>query len=119
MLKSLLATVFAAALAVSMSSSSVARACDGDDHAKKEEAPKKKAPAQVKTANASFHVEGMHCAGCADKVKTALNKTEGVFEVDVKVADARVAVKYDQAKLTPEKIAKIITDAGYKATPEA
>lgn len=94
-------------------------ACDGDKDHKSTEAPKAAPPAkQLKTA--SFHVDGMHCDGCGDKVKAALAKIDGVHKVDVKTADKRVTVDYDAAKISADKISKLITEkTGYKAAPEA
>ncbi len=68
-------------------------------------------------ATATFAVAKMHCEECAGKVSTALNSTPGVLGVQVKLADKRVVVSYDADKLTPEKIAKVISDAGYPAQP--
>jgi copper chaperone CopZ len=113
-MKKLLSLFFAVAMATLLALPTAA-ACDGD--AKKEE-PKNQAPAaQLKTA--SFKVNGMHCQGCGDKIRAALAKTEGVHKVDVKSADKRVVVDYDAKKLSPEKIAKIISDLGYPANAEA
>lgn len=92
-------------------------ACEGEHKA--EEAPKAAPPAkQLKTA--SFHVDGMHCDGCGDKVKAALAKIDGVHKVNVKTADKRVTVDYDATKISADKISKLITEkTGYKAAPEA
>lgn len=116
-MKKLLSMLAAGLLATGLSLS-VAEACDGHD--KKEDKVAKGAQAEAKQAKtATFRVDGMHCGSCADKIKAALAKIDGVVKVVVKTPDKRVVVDYDAAKLTPEKIAKIISDAGYKATPEA
>ena len=113
-MKQLIAMFSAAAVAALLSFPS-AQACDKEH---KDEQHKKQAPAaQLKTA--SFKVTDMHCQGCGDKIKSALAKTDGVQKVDVKVADKRVVVDYDAKKLSPEKIAKIISDLGYPANAEA
>lgn len=91
-------------------------ACEGHgggDGAKQE----KKQPKKVATA--TFQVDGMHCGGCAEKVKKALDANAAIVKVDVKVADKRVTVDYDAEKLNPEQIAKLITDLGYPAKPVA
>lgn len=93
-----------------------ADACEGH---KGKDAPAAKAQPAQKPATASFKVDGMHCGGCGDKVKAALIKQDGVTKVDVKVADKRVVVDFDAAKISAEKIAKIISDLGYKAAAEA
>ena len=110
-----IATFFAAAVMATLFALPHATACDGEH---KNEEQKKQAPAaQLKTA--SFKVNGMHCQGCGDKIKTALTKTDGVQKVSVKSADKRIVVDYDAKKLTTEKIAKIISDLGYPASAEA
>ena len=111
----LVAMFFAGILTVSMANAT-AQACEGHD--KKAGKTEKKKEAQ-KLAAASFKVEGMHCEGCADKVKGALAKRDGIISVDVKVADSRVSVQYDAAKLSTEQIAKLISELGYKARAEA
>jgi len=95
---------------------STALACDHDKKEKTAETDVKPMPAHLATA--AFRVTGMHCEGCADKVQTALNKVKGIYKVDVKVADHRVVVSFDSDKLTAEKVAKLITDAGYAAAAE-
>jgi copper chaperone CopZ len=109
---SLASSVFALGLAVA----TPAAACPGKEKtAKAEEKPASPA-AQVTTA--VFRVEGMHCAGCGDHVKEALAKAQGVMKVEVKTADKKVVVSFDAAKITAEKIAKMISDAGYPASAE-
>jgi copper chaperone CopZ len=106
---------FAASLLLSTASLPAALACEGHDKV----ASEKKAPAPAHVATASFRVEGMHCDGCADKVKNGLAATTGIVEVVVSVADKRVTVKYDSDRLDVAKVAKLIGDLGYKAAAEA
>ena len=106
-----------AALLLNTASVSVALACDGHDKDKAASAEAKPMPAHVATA--SFKVEGMHCAGCADKVKSGLASAAGIVSVDISVADKRVTVKYDADKLDVAKVAKLIDGLGYKAAAEA
>lgn len=98
--------------------SSQAAACPGHKEAKPTEKPGADKPAPKKLASATFRVEGMHCGGCADKIKQGLGSKAGILKVEVKVADQRVVVDYDADQLTPDSIAKMITDVGYKASPE-
>src|SRR5688500_2285090 len=103
-------------LAVGLFSISPAVACEGKEKSAKAE-QKQGAPA-VQVAIATFRVDGMHCGGCGDHVKEALAKASGVVKVEVKTADKRVVVSFDAAKISAEKIAKIITEAGYPASAE-
>jgi copper chaperone len=104
-----------AALLLSTASVSVALACDGHDK-DKTAATEKKAPAHV--ASATFKVEGMHCAGCADKVRTGLTANAAIMKVDAKAESGRVTVWFDADKLDATKVAKLISDLGYKASAE-
>lgn len=108
-------TALAAAAFLFAAAPQVADACEG--HGKSAEKKAKDAPKNM--ASASFKVEGMHCDGCADKVKAGLAGKDGIVEVSVAVADKRVTVKYDADKLDISKVAKLIADLGYKATAEA
>jgi copper chaperone CopZ len=111
-----LISAFAVASLLSVGAVPAALACEG--HAKKETSAKKKdKPAKVATA--SFKIEGMHCAGCGDKVKAALADKDGIVAVTVDAASQRATVEYDAAKLDPAKIAALISATGYKATAEA
>jgi copper chaperone CopZ len=90
-------------------------ACPG--HEKSAKAEKADAvPANATTA--TFRVDGMMCAGCGDKIKTALNKDSGVYKVDVKTAEKQVVVAFDATKISAEKIAKLISAAGFSAAAE-
>jgi len=73
-------------------------------------------PASAITA--SFRVTGMHCAGCEDHVREALNKLDGVYKVDVKMSDKRVTVAFDKTKVSAEAITKAMNDAGFQANAE-
>jgi len=59
-------------------------------------------------------VENMKCAGCVAAIETALKNAGGVEDINISLAD-------HQATLLSSKpaaeIAKIITDAGFPATP--
>jgi copper chaperone CopZ len=104
-------------LAVGLFSFSPAVACEGKDKTAKAADSKPAAPVGAVTT-AVFRVDGMHCGGCGDKIKDALAKTQGVQKVEVKTADKRVVVSFDSAKTNAEKIAKIISEAGYPASAE-
>jgi copper chaperone len=84
-----------------------------------EAAKEKEKPAPKKLASATFRVDGMHCEGCSEKVKTALGAKDGIVKVLVTLESKRITVDYDAAKLTVDQIAKMITELGYKATAEA
>jgi copper chaperone len=58
-----------------------------------------------KTATLNLNVVGMHCGGCAGKVKAALAGIEGVKEVQSVSAQEKSAVlTFDPSKVSQEKI---------------
>jgi P-type Cu+ transporter len=68
--------------------------------------------------DAAFTVDGMTCASCVAHVQKAAAKVPGVSRTDVNLARGRAVVHFDGHRVTPEKIAGAITDAGYPAAPE-
>ena len=61
----------------------------------------------------TFQVTGMHCGGCAGKIRRRLAEISGVHDVDVDVASGRVAVA--QHGVAAEEIIAAIAEAGYDA----
>ena len=96
-----------------------ASACPGKDKAQTAKAEPKADVVPASATTAVFKVDGMHCGGCGDNIKSALAKAGGVYKVDVKSADKRVTVSFDSTKISADKIAKIISEAGYPASAEA
>jgi P-type Cu+ transporter len=64
---------------------------------------------------AKFKVSGMYCDACQTKIQHALSKTEGVKNASVDLNAGSATVTYDDAKVKPEQIIKIIEKEGYKA----
>jgi periplasmic mercuric ion binding protein len=64
---------------------------------------------------AKFKVTGMYCDACQTKIQQALNKTDGVKNAAVNLNSGSATVTFDDAKVTPEQIIKIIEKEGYKA----
>jgi len=69
-------------------------------------------------ARVSIHIDGMHCATCPLTVRTVLRGISGVSQASVSVENKRATVLYDPSQVTPERLAKAITDAGYPARVE-
>ena len=65
-------------------------------------------------ATATIKVQGMTCNHCSMRVVKALKAVPGVQDANVDLQKAEAVVTYDAAAITQEKIAKTITDAGYK-----
>jgi Hg(II)-responsive transcriptional regulator len=64
-------------------------------------------------------IEGMHCAGCVDTVKTLLEMEAGVKAASVSLQDGAARVLVDPATAKPERLASVVKRAGYKATLRA
>lgn len=90
--------------------------CMGDDEAAPAKVAAPKAVATVKMTTLS--APKMHCAGCAQGIKTVLMKQKGVKTV---VADSKtklVMVSYLSAQQNPKMLAATLTKAGWPATEQ-
>jgi len=63
----------------------------------------------------TFKVTGMYCSACQTKIQHALQKTDGVKDASVNLDKGSATVTYDDAKIKPDQIVKIIEKEGYKA----
>lgn len=61
-----------------------------------------------------FAIEGMHCGGCADTVKSLLGMEAGVQATSVSLKDGTARVLVDPTKTKPERLAAAVEHAGYK-----
>jgi copper chaperone CopZ len=64
---------------------------------------------------ANFTVTGMYCDACQVKIQHALSKTDGVKTAQVDLQSGSATVTYDEGKVKPDQIIKIIEKEGYKA----
>jgi mercuric ion binding protein len=64
---------------------------------------------------AKFKVTGMYCNACETKIHNALTKTDGVKSATVRLDAGSAAVTFDDSKVKPEQLIKIIEKEGYKA----
>ncbi len=60
-------------------------------------------------------VSGMSCSACVARLKKTLEGIEGVTEVKVSLEHRNAEVGFVDAKVTPERLAAAINDAGYTA----
>jgi Cu+-exporting ATPase len=67
-------------------------------------------------AQGRFQVENMYCASCAGRVERALMAAPGVVEASVNLANQTASVRW-AGEVGAGQLAKIITDAGYPASP--
>ncbi len=64
---------------------------------------------------AKFKVTGMYCDACQTKIQHALSKADGVKSATVDLGSGSATVTYDDAKVKPDQIIKVIEKEGYKA----
>jgi mercuric ion binding protein len=62
-------------------------------------------------------VPAMNCALCPISVKKTLERVPGVIEAKASLATKSAEAKYDPEKVSPEALARAVTNAGYPATP--
>src|SRR5713101_3631571 len=67
---------------------------------------------------AKFKVTGMYCDACQTKIQQALSKADGVKSAKVDLESGSATVNYDDAKVKPDQMIKIIEKEGYKAQLE-
>ncbi len=66
---------------------------------------------------AEFAVQNLTCAVCVDNVQRALSTVDGVGRSNVNVLSGTTRVEFDPARVDAERIAAVITSAGYPAFP--
>ena len=64
--------------------------------------------------NIAFNVEGITSNESAESLKNSLNMLNGVVEVIIDINAKRVAVEYDEERLSYETIKGTIEDAGFE-----
>ena len=66
----------------------------------------------------SVKISGMTCAACAKRIEKAVGKLEGVSLASVNLATEKLTVKYDNQKVSPDKIKEAVEKAGYGVVEE-
>ena len=74
------------------------------------------APVWAATQMVTLSVPGMKCATCPITVKKALNKVEGVENIEVKLEKKEAMVTFDEAKTTVEALLEATKNAGYPSS---
>lgn len=62
----------------------------------------------------TFRIDGMHCAGCAETIKTLIEREPGVKVAMVSFKDAEARVFHDPETTPPERLAAVIQMPGYR-----
>lgn len=63
--------------------------------------------------NKKYKVTGMTCSACSSRVEKCVGKLDGVNTVSVNLLTNSMQVDFDESKLTEEKIADSVIQAGY------
>ncbi len=63
-----------------------------------------------------YKIEGMTCASCSALVTRAVNKLEGVTDVNVNLTTKKAVINFDENKLSSNDIISAITKKGYKTS---
>ena len=74
-------------------------------------------PAFAVEQTVSMKVERMSCALCPLTVRKAMERVDGVQDVEVNYDTKIATVTFDDAKTTAAEVAQASTDVGYPATP--
>ncbi len=56
----------------------------------------------------------MHCGGCENSVRTALQRTEGVIKVTADQRTDEVTLRFDPKRISDEQIRERIRAAGFE-----
>ncbi len=67
----------------------------------------------------SMRVEGMTCAACVNRVDQAVNKLEGVKDVNVNIGNDKLTLSYNRDMVSLRDIKEAVSDAGYKLDVES
>lgn len=62
-----------------------------------------------------FDIQGMTCSSCQAHVEKAVEKIEGVKQVNVNLLSNSMIAEYDEKMVNNDKIIKAIVEAGYGA----
>ena len=59
-------------------------------------------------------IEGMHCAGCSNRIEKILNNVDGVESAKVSLEEKSADIKYNEEEVELNTILQEIEDAGFK-----
>lgn len=66
-----------------------------------------------------LRIEGMHCSACAQGIIANLSKESGVLDVSVNAITGKGRIKYEEGRITQERIIRLIESYGFKAFKES
>ena len=69
----------------------------------------------MKEKEVVLQILGMHCTACATGIESGLKRLDGVIEAAVNFATKEAIVKYDEDKVTLDKLKAAVKRGGYEA----
>ena len=66
-----------------------------------------------------LRAEGFSCPSCVNKIEKRVGRLDGVDQVKVHFATARIEVDHDTSKTSVDDLVEAVAKAGYTATPSA
>ncbi len=63
----------------------------------------------------TIKIEGMHCDGCAQRVRRALERESGVKAAAVSYEAGEARVEFDEGATTTDRLREVIQRTGYSA----
>ena len=77
-----------------------------------------KAGFSVALSAVTYTIKGMTCASCVASIEKSLNAIEGVYSVNVNLGTSKVAVSFDEDRVSPKRIVETIENAGFEVASE-
>ena len=59
-------------------------------------------------------IEGMHCAGCSNRLEKILNNVDGIESAKVSLEEKSADIKYNEEEVELNTMLQEIEDAGFK-----
>lgn len=66
-----------------------------------------------------LRAEGFSCPSCVNKIEKQVGRLDGVENVKVHFASARIVIRHDVGKVSVDDLVAAVGKAGYKAKPSA
>jgi Cu+-exporting ATPase len=73
---------------------------------------------QFVTDKKTLKISGMHCASCAALIENTLRKQEGVFSINVNLANEKAYLEFDPTKISISQIQSAAKKIGYTLNEE-
>ena len=73
-------------------------------------------PSWAAMQTVTLSVPGMTCSACPITIKLALNKVDGVSQVDVSYPDREAMITFDDTRTSVEALTQATGDVGYPST---